>query len=124
MVPLALVAALATGCVTAARVDEQGASEVRLGQRADVGGPKVTVLKVLEDSRCPIEADCIWASRIKLSVRIELGSGTSVKELASDQPLPIADGALELVRTMPARSSQHTITPEEYRFALRFSGGL
>lgn len=68
--------------------------------------------------------DCFWAGRVKLSVRIELGSGTSLRELASDQPLQVADGVLALVATDPAKSTQRTIAPGDYRFALKFSGGL
>jgi hypothetical protein len=119
-IPLALAL---TGCVTP-KVNEDGSTEARLGQRVNLGGPRVTVLKVLEDSRCPMEARCVWAGRVRTLIRVELGSGTREHELASDQPLPIADGSLELLGVMPPRSTQHTITPGEYRFALKFSGGL
>ncbi|MEQ1498017.1 MAG: hypothetical protein ABL914_05100 [Novosphingobium sp.] len=121
---LALTAALASACVTLPKVNEDGSSEVRLGQKANLGGPVVTVMKVLEDSRCPMEARCAWAGRVRLRVRIQLGSGTRLSELASDQPLPVADGTLELLGTMPPRSTQRTIAPGDYRFALKFSGGL
>jgi len=121
---LAIATALTTGCVTVPKVSEDGSTEARLGQRVDLGGPKVTVLKVLEDSRCPMEARCVWAGRVKLSVRIDLGSGTSVQELASDKPLPVADGQVELLGTMPPKSTQHPIAPGDYLFALMFSGGL
>ena len=123
-IPFTLAAALTAGCVTLPHLNEDGSTEVRLGQRADLGGPKVTVLKVLEDSRCPMEARCVWAGRVRLSVRIELGNGSSVKELASDTPVPVADGALELLGTMPPKSTQRQIAPGDYRFALKFSGGL
>jgi hypothetical protein len=124
MTMLALAAALLTGCVTVPPVTEDGSTEVRLGQRANLGGPRVTALRVLEDSRCPMEARCVWAGRVRLEVRIELGSGTTVREVASDQPLQIADGQLELVGTMPPKSTQRTIAPQDYRFSLKFSGGL
>lgn len=121
---LALTAALLTGCVTVPPVGEDGSTEVRLGQRANLGGPKVTPLRVLEDSRCPMEARCVWAGRVRLEVRIELGSGTTVRELASDKPLPVADGQLELLGVMPPTSTQRAIAPQDYRFALKFSGGI
>lgn len=115
---------LLLGCATVPLVRSDGASTVSLNQRADLGEAHVTVLNVLEDSRCPVEVDCFWAGRVKLSVRIELGSGTSLRELASDQPLQVADGVLALVATDPAKSTQRTIAPGDYRFALKFSGGL
>lgn len=124
ILPLALAAAFTAGCTTVPRVNEDGSTEARLGQKVDLGGPKATVLKVLEDSRCPMEARCVWAGRVKLRVRIDLGSVTSEQELASDKPLPIADGQLELLGTMPPTSTQRPIAPGDYRFALKFSGGL
>lgn len=115
---------LVAGCATVPAVNEDGSTEMKIGQRADLGGPKVTVLKVLEDSRCPMEARCVWAGRVRLNVRIELGSGTSEQELTSEKPLPVADGLLELINTIPHTSTQRAIAPGDYRFALKFSGGL
>ncbi len=118
-----LIGIALTGCVTP-RINEDGSTEARLGQRVNLGGPKVTVLRVLEDSRCPMEARCVWAGQVRAEVRIELGSGTTVRELISNIPLPVADGALELVGVMPPTSTQRKIAPKDYRFALKFSGGL
>ena len=112
------------GCATLPKVNEDGSIEARLGQRIDVGGPKVTPLKGLEDSRCPMEARCIWAGRVRLEVKVETGRGSSVRELASDKPLTVADGQLELLGVMPPTSTQRPIAPGDYRFALKFSGGL
>lgn len=123
LLPLALVAALG-GCVTVPKAGADGSIEARLGQKVDLGGPKVTPLKVLEDSRCPMEARCVWAGRVRLEVRIETGAGSNVQELASDKPLAVADGSLELLGVMPPKSTQRTIAPGDYRFALKFSGGL
>lgn len=121
---LAVLLGLAlTGCVTP-HINEDGSTGARLGQRVDLGGPKVTVLRVLEDSRCPMEARCVWAGRVRTEVRIELGTGTRTQELGTDQPLSVADGALELLGVMPPRSTQREIAPRDYRFALKFNGGL
>jgi hypothetical protein len=121
--PLALTAGLLAGCVTTG-TNTDGSVDARLGQTINVGGPKVTPLAVLEDSRCPIEARCIWAGRVRLSVRVTTGAGSEVRELASDKPLQLADGQLILQSTMPPRSTQHTLVPGDYRFTLKFSGGL
>jgi hypothetical protein len=122
--PIALAACLLGGCVTMPRANDDGSIDARLGQRVNLGGPRVTPLKVLEDSRCPMEARCIWAGRVRLEVRIDLGSGSQIRELASDKPIQVADGMLELRGVMPPRSTQHSIAPRDYRFTLKFSGGL
>ena len=120
---LALTAALLAGCVTT-RDNEDGSVTARLGQTVNVGGPRVTPLQVLEDSRCPMEARCIWAGRVRLSVRVTTGVGSDVREIASDKPLQVADGQLELVNVMPPRSVRGPIKPGDYRFSFRFGGGL
>ncbi len=116
-------ALLLAGCVTS-RVNEDGSVDARLGQTVNLGGPHVTPLAVLEDSRCPMEARCVWAGRVRLSVRVTTGAGTRLAELASDKPLQVADGQLELLNVMPPRSTQRAIGQSDYRFTLRFSGGL
>lgn len=123
MAPLALAAALLGGCMTPQPASD-GLTRLRLGQTGTVGGPRVTPLAVLEDSRCPANVNCVWAGRVRLSVRIDLGSGSTVRELTSDQPLPVADGTLELVTVEPAKPAQGTIAARDYRFGLRFAGGL
>ena len=119
-----LLALALAGCMTVPTVGEDGSTELRLGQRANLGGPKVTPLRVLEDSRCPMEARCVWAGRVRLQVRIKLGSGSELREIASDKPIQVGDGTLELAGVMPPRSVQRSIAPRDYRFSFRFAGGL
>lgn len=59
-----------------------------------------------------------------VSVRVTTGAGSAVRELASDKPLQVADGQLALASTMPPRSTQRTLVPSDYRFTLKFSGGI
>lgn len=96
-----------------------------LGQTVGVDGPRVTPLEVLEDSRCPMNARCVWAGLVRLRVRIESGTGGMV-ELTSGKPVSVADGTLELVEVRPdkvAGSGNGAIKPADYRFGLRFMGG-
>ena len=96
----------------------------RLGERIAVDGPQVTPLEVLEDSRCPDQVTCVWAGRVRLKARIHLGSGDQTRELVLGEPVPVADGALELTRVTPARSADGDIAPADYRFTFRFDGGF
>ncbi len=121
LLPLTLIAL--TGCVTP-RVGEDGSVEARLGQTVNVGGPRVTPLKVLEDSRCPMEARCIRAGDVRLQVRIRLGRGSELREVKLGEPVQVADGQLTLQGVMPPRSVQRAIRPGDYRFSFTFAGGL
>jgi len=122
---LALLAPIALGaCATTPAPDADGIVWAKLNQRAYVDGPYVTPLAVLEDSRCPSNVQCVWAGRLRVSVRIELGSGSETRELTKGEPAQVADGALELVEGTPYPKSDETIAPEDYRFGFKFAGGI
>ena len=53
----ALSACAATGAQTPLR----DASDVALGQRAYADGPVIQPVEVIEASRCPMNARCVWA---------------------------------------------------------------
>lgn len=101
-----------------------GIARARLGEKVYVDGPHITPLAVLEDSRCPAKVQCVWAGRVKLSVRIHLGSRDEDREVILGQPVHVADGSLELVEVTPARTTEAAIPPGNYRFGFRFMGGL
>ena len=115
---------LALACCVTPQVNQDGSVEARLGQTVSVNGPRVTPLKVLEDSRCPMEARCVWAGQVRLQVRVTLGAGSALHELTLGKPEPVADGQLTLQGVMPPRSTQHALQPRDYRFAFTFAGGL
>ena len=121
--PLALAA-----CVTVYPPDEPsdggGLVYARLAQTVTVGGPRVTPLALLEDSRCPQGVQCVWAGRVRLSVRIATGAGATTREMTSGMPLTVADGALTLADVQPPRRRESAPAPDDYRFGFRFQGGL
>lgn len=124
--PLALAAIALTGCATI-QPGSDGITRVRIGETAYVGGPKVTPLAVLEDSRCPMNARCVWAGQVRLTVRIDTGAGYVTREITSNQPIAVADGALELVEVTPDRfagGESEPIRRTDYRFGFKFNGGI
>ena len=131
LIPALLAPALLAGCASyhvrdEVPVTQDGIVRAALGQTVGVGGPKITPLAVLEDSRCPMNARCVWAGQVRLKVRIHLGSGNRDLELTSGKPAPVADGTLELVEIRPDRvaGEGHALDPKDYRFGFKFMGGL
>ncbi|MFM5885161.1 MAG: hypothetical protein ACKOQ3_07540 [Novosphingobium sp.] len=121
---LAPLAALAlSGCITYHNHSD-GITRLRIDESGTVGGPKVTPLKVLEDSRCPVGTQCVWAGRVRVSVRIETGPGSETREMALGEAQPVADGSLTLVEVLPEKKANQTTYPDEYRFGFKFAGGL
>lgn len=124
LAPLALAACATTSAPPPAQVDADGIARATLNQRVYVDGPQVTPIKLLEDSRCPINARCVWAGRVRLEVRIDLGSRSETREISTEQPIQVADGQLALVEVEPGLMAGEQAKPEEYRFGFTFAGGL
>jgi hypothetical protein len=129
LVALATATACTTPAPQGAPPSVEQAPEVtwaKIGQKVSVSGPKVTPLTIVEDSRCPTNLQCVWAGRVRLSVRVDLGSSSQVRELTQGVPTQVADGTLELTDVQPGKPAgdQPTIAPQDYRFGFRFMGGL
>jgi hypothetical protein len=116
-----------SACVTAgdaAPSPEAGLTYARFGQSVNLGGPRVRPLSLIEDSRCPMNARCVWAGQVRITAEIVTGRGRERRELTLGRPVPVADGVLELTDVRPPRKTGSTIPPRAYRLGLRFSGGL
>ena len=122
--PLLAAPLLLSGCIYYKNARSDGIGRAALGETVTVNGPRVTPLAVLEDSRCPTSVKCVWAGQVRISVRIDLGSGNQTRELTLGKPAQVADGALTLVEVTPERRSTTPVYPEDYRFGFRFDGGL
>lgn len=97
----------------------------RLGQIAFVSGPKVRADHIIEDSRCPVNAQCVWAGRLIIAATVIGGGWTKQVALTLGVPIDIADGKLTLVKATPAlQTGQQVRKPPAYRFTFDFQGGL
>ncbi|KQZ61706.1 hypothetical protein ASD67_21205 [Sphingopyxis sp. Root1497] len=118
---LALSACAATGAATPL----PDGSDVALGQRAYVDGPIVQPVEVLEDSRCPMNARCVWAGRVRVKMVWWRGNGEKQPfEVTLGDSTPLADGAIRLESVRPEKRTDVTRKPEDYRFSFRFDGGI
>ncbi|OYW44633.1 MAG: hypothetical protein B7Z08_06465 [Sphingomonadales bacterium 32-68-7] len=104
---------------------EDGIARAGLNQRVYVDGPYVTALAVLEDSRCPMNARCVWAGRTRLTIKIDLGSRSETRVISSEEPIQVADGTLSLVEVQPDLMAGEQAGPAKpYRFGFTFAGGI
>ena len=83
-----------------AALAEAGVVVARINQSADVGqGLIVRPLEVVEDSRCPQNARCVWAGRLRLRVAVD---GVGEREIIlSEEAVQTPRGAFELVAVSP-----------------------
>lgn len=82
-----------------------------------VGDMVVTPKKLVEDSRCPMNARCVWAGRVVVTARI-VGPGFSdTADLTLGEPFGTNGKMLALVSVRPEKTTQAEIGPRDYRFA-------
>jgi hypothetical protein len=94
----------------------EGVVAAGIGETADLGnGLHVRPLEVLEDSRCPQNARCVWAGRLRLRVNVE---GVGEREItAGEEAVQTPHGAFSLVAVSPG---PWTDWPEGGKPAYRF----
>ncbi len=74
-----------------------------IGQPTRVGQLVVTPQAVVEDSRCPINARCIWAGRLVLATRIDGAGWGETTNLTLGKPYTTHGVGLALMSAEPGR---------------------
>lgn len=79
------------------------AERVRVQQWVRLGGVRLRPDRLVEDSRCPVNARCIWAGRAVVRVTIRDGEGARRINLTLGEPVDLANGRLALVAVSPEK---------------------
>ena len=82
-----------------------------LGQSTRVGALVVTPQALVEDSRCPINARCIWAGRLVLKTRIDGTGWRETVDLTLGQPYATHGTGLALVSAEPGKMAGSPPSP-------------
>jgi hypothetical protein len=81
-------------------------------------GPKLTFEEVVEDSRCPMDAICVWAGQVVIDVSI--GNGSPARHsMRPDESVLWGRFEVRLVRVLPYPKSDAPIEPSDYRATFR-----
>lgn len=99
-----------------------GTLSLRLNEEMQLGEIRLKPLEIVEDSRCPIDATCVWAGRLRLRVAIS-GLGEPVLQIGERVTLP-GGQHLILVGALPpkwARPPAGVDPDEPKRFAFRLT---
>ena len=97
---------------------------VHLGQTARIGDLRITPIRVIEDSRCPMNARCIWAGRVRITARIGDGNHVMTRQLELAKPLMIRGGELVLSDVAPSRYAGGPARKLRYHFTFTFAPPL
>ena len=88
----------------------------KIDQGASVLGVKVTPLEVLEDSRCPVDVQCIQAGTVRVRATLESGLGSGSQEFQLNQPITTEAEIVTLVDVEPIPYSTVEILKSAYIF--------
>ncbi|MES2698955.1 MAG: hypothetical protein V4647_05035 [Pseudomonadota bacterium] len=117
---LLLACAALTACATVPNVADvrPAGSEVTFGEAVAVADLALTPIRVTEDSRCPINARCVWAGRIVVETRVDGPGWRATLPMTLGEPAGTHGYVLNLVSAEPGRmAGVDADKPLAYRFS-------
>ena len=112
--------------MSAEALPRAGATETltaALGETVTAFGVAFTPEEVIEDSRCPANANCIQAGTVRVKGRFEDGMGSSEVVFGLDTgmsgPISGETAFVTLTEVTPAKSTSSNISSLDYRFTFR-----
>lgn len=76
----------------------------------------LTPVEVVEDSRCPVDVECIQAGMVFVKTEIVSGLGTSTMDFELHSPITTEAEKITLVKVEPNKVSTQEIEESEYKF--------
>jgi hypothetical protein len=110
--------------MTASEAQAQDTLVIKAGQQrtAAKSGLRIKFISVIEDSRCPVGVDCIWAGNAKIKVQVVGERSTKVFEFNTTlgPKGDILDGwAIYLDDLTPVPNSKRKTNPKTYKAKFR-----
>ena len=118
----AMLAPLAFALAACASVPPAAAGPTAgLGQYAEVYGLRIRPVRVIEDSRCPLDVRCVWAGRLVVETEVSGSAPYQLHQLELGKPRAIAGagGTVTLVAAEPGKTAGAAIPPGAYRFTFQ-----
>ena len=104
-----------SACVTV-RAPQPGPAWVALNETAHEGRISLTPLEVVENSRCPVDAECVWEGRFVLLTRLSADGRQAERGLTLGEPELFEGVEVTLVDFRPAPQTETSTEPADYRF--------
>lgn len=95
--------------------DQPGHAYGGLNETIRLGDLTVRPLEVIEDSRCPVDVDCVWSGRLVLRAEVSGVSGNAT--ISTQEPFALPGGGALVLATVWPYNYHHGGGPREpYRF--------
>ena len=110
-------------CTSSTAPTAERAFELQLGHQTAVAGTPflITFAGVIEDSRCPENAQCVWAGRLVVLTRLDGAGWRETPELVLGETYATHGTTVTLVSGTPEKRRDTETAPGDYRFV--FEGG-
>jgi len=96
------------------------ANALAIGASATINGTTIGVLDLTEDSRCPVDVQCIQAGTVR--VRASIDTYDKAFTFTLSKPQVVGDATITLVSVIPAQKfSTQTVQLSDYRFTFTVS---
>ncbi|HEY4511705.1 MAG TPA: hypothetical protein VJH55_02595 [Candidatus Paceibacterota bacterium] len=90
-----------------------------VGGESEFEGVTLKFLKVLEDSRCPSNVQCVWAGEVKLSLSLKSGTEHRIVSLKnSDEPSVFKGVSVTITDVRP--EAKQGVGKDEIKYLVRF----
>lgn len=109
---LAALALFACAPIAPPNVVSSASATIGFGGQAMLNGLLIRPIALVEDSRCPINARCVWAGRLVLRAEV----AGQMRDLTLGHPLAIDGATLILAAALPAKLAGTETPPGAYRF--------
>ena len=89
---------------------------VGIGGQAMLNGVVIRPIAVTEDSRCPINARCVWAGRLILRTGLSAGAWHETRDFLLGTSQQVSAGTLTLIAAEPGKLAGAQGNPPANRF--------
>lgn len=110
----------ATGTGTTGQTVNSG--PLAIGGSTVVNGTKITALALVQDSRCPVDVQCIQAGTVQVKIAVDALNSSYTLTLGQSQT--IGGAVITLVSVTPAKNSKVTLAPSDYSFVFSAASTL
>lgn len=87
-----------------------------VGQKGTLGDLSIMWNEPLQDSRCPIGVQCIWAGELQINVTMKIGGYSETRTMFSSKPGYLFDGhKISITAITPQAKQESKLAPTDYK---------
>lgn len=89
------------------------------GRSSASGGVEIAPIGILEDSRCPVDVQCIQAGTVRLRTNVRTSAGVSTVDFTLGKAVSVAGETITLTGVLPEKNSKQPTAYADYRFTFK-----